>query len=155
MGEILETVVDEVALLSEMDYLVLWAGANDISRNNTNKALKSLMKFMERHKRINIILIQAQDRHDLINTSCVNKEVVKFNRQVLGITKLFRNVKLMEVELQRRHFTRHGQHLNLLGKELVASGLANKIKQLLIKVETIPIQMPWTEDYQHGVYSSA
>jgi hypothetical protein len=33
--------------------------------------------------------------------------------------------------------------------------LAKKIKQLLTKVETIPIQMPWTEDYQHGEYSSA
>jgi hypothetical protein len=47
----------------------------------------------------------------------------------------------MEVELQRQHFTRHGQHLNLIGKELVASELAKKIDQLLTKSETNPIQM--------------
>jgi hypothetical protein len=56
----------------------------------------------------------------------------------------------MEVELQRQHFTRHGQHLNLLGKELVASELAKKITQLLTKVKTKPIQMQWTKDNQHS-----
>jgi hypothetical protein len=41
MGEILETAVEEVALLGKKDILVLWAGANNISKNNTNEALKS------------------------------------------------------------------------------------------------------------------
>jgi hypothetical protein len=154
MREILETAVEEVALLSKKDILVLWAGANDISKNNTNEALKSLMKFMERHKRLNIFLINAQHRHDLINTSCVNEEVIKCNRQVKKIIKLHSNAKLMEVELQRQLFTRQGQHLNLLGIEIVASELAKNIKQLT-KVETNPIQMKWTEDNQYGEYSSA
>jgi hypothetical protein len=55
------------------------------------------------------------NRHDLANTSCVNKEVIKFNR-TLKIIQLYPNNKLMEVKLYRQHFTRHGQHLNLLGK---------------------------------------
>jgi hypothetical protein len=96
MDEFLKTAVNEVVLLSNKDILVLWAGANDISKNNTNKALKSLLKFMEGHKRVNIILIHAQHRHDLINTSCVNKKVVKYNRQVKKIIKLYPNAKLME-----------------------------------------------------------
>jgi hypothetical protein len=52
----------------------------------------------------------------------------------------------MEVELQRKNFTRHGQHLNHSGKELVSSELAIKIKQQLTKVETTPIQIQWIED---------
>jgi hypothetical protein len=102
----------------------LWAGANDISKNNTKGAPKSLTKFMEVHKRVNIILINTPHRHDLLSTSCVNKEV----------------------ELQRKHFTGHGQHLNYSGKELVSSELAKKIEQHLTKVETIPILIQWKED---------
>jgi hypothetical protein len=155
MGEILETVVEEVARLGKKDILVLWAGANDISKNNIKEALRSLTKFMEDHKKVNMILIQALHRHDLQDISCVNKEVTKFNRQVKKIIKPYPNVKLMEVEVQRHHFTRHGQHLNLLGKELVASELAKQCLQLLTMAEMNPIRMHWTLDDLHGKYSSS
>jgi hypothetical protein len=56
----------------------------------------------------------------------------------------------MEIELQRNHFTRHGQHLNLKGKELVALELAKKIEQLQKKFETIPIQIQWKEENLYG-----
>jgi hypothetical protein len=135
--------------------LVLWARANDVSKNNTKEALKSLTKFIEGHKRTNIILIHTLHRHDISTTSCVNNEVVKFNRQVKKIIKLNSDVKLKEVELQRQHFTRHGQHLNLTGKELVASELAKKIDQVLTKSETNPIQMQWKEGNLHEENSSA
>jgi pheromone shutdown protein TraB len=155
MGEILETAAEEVARLGKKDILVLWAGANDISKNNIKEALRSLIKFMEGHKKVNMISIQALHRHDLQDISCVNKEVIKFNRQVKKILKPYPNVKLMEVEAQRHHFTRHGQHLNLLGKELVASELAKQSLQLLTMAEMNPIQMHWTLDDLHGKYSSS
>jgi hypothetical protein len=120
MDDILKTAKDEVALFSDKDILVLWAGANDISKNNCNEALRSLIKCMDEHKKVNIILLHAQHRHDLMYTSCVNKEVAKFNRKTKKIIKLYPNARLMEIQLQRQHFTRHGQPLNLVGKELVA-----------------------------------
>jgi hypothetical protein len=52
----------------------------------------------------------------------------------------------MEVELQRKHFTRHGQHLNHSGKELVSFELATTIEQQLTKVEISPVQIQWKED---------
>jgi hypothetical protein len=107
MTDIVKTARDECTLLSNKDILVLWAGANDISKNNTAEALRSFTKFLEGHRRINIILIHTLQRHDLSTTSCVNKEVLKFNRQVKRKIKLNPKVKLMEVELQRKHFTRH------------------------------------------------
>jgi hypothetical protein len=112
MTDIMKTATDECTLLSNKYILVLLAGANDISKNNTAEAPRSLTKFLEGHKRINIILIHTLHRHDLSTTSCVNMEVLKFNRQVKRIIKLNPKAKLMEVELQRKHFTRHGQHLN-------------------------------------------
>jgi hypothetical protein len=55
----------------------------------------------------------------------------------------------LEIELQRRHFTQHGQHLNYIGKELVANELANLILQHFTKVETEIIQMEWKDDNLH------
>jgi stage III sporulation protein SpoIIIAA len=50
------------------------------------------MNFIEGHKRANTILIHAQHRHGLSNTSCVNKEVIKKLKKII---KLYPNVKLM------------------------------------------------------------
>jgi hypothetical protein len=57
---------------------------------------------------VNIILINSLPRHDLMPTSCVNKEVNKFNRQLKKIVKLHRNDNFLNIEC---HFTKHGQHL--------------------------------------------
>jgi hypothetical protein len=59
--------------------VILWGGTNDISRNNTNEALKNLSNFMNANKKVNIILISSPLRHDLLLSSCVNNEVAKFN----------------------------------------------------------------------------
>jgi hypothetical protein len=98
-SDILKSDEHEIATLSSKDILVLWTGANDISKNNTKEALKSLTKFIKEHNGVNIVIIHTQHRQDLIATSCVNKEVVKFNRQVKKIIKLNSNVKLTEAEL--------------------------------------------------------
>jgi hypothetical protein len=81
-SDILETAKNEIASFSSNDILILWVEANDISKNNTLDARRSLSKFFEDHTGVNIILIQVPHRHDLITTSCINKEIVKFNMQV-------------------------------------------------------------------------
>jgi hypothetical protein len=55
-------------------------------------------------------------------------------------------VKFLEVKLQRKHFTKHGQHLNNSGKELVSQELAKLVEQLVNKKKTAPIEMQWKED---------
>jgi len=46
----------------------------------------------------------------------VNKEVLKFNKDVKNIMKIHSNGKLLEIYLDRKHYTRHGQHLNVCCK---------------------------------------
>jgi lysophospholipase L1-like esterase len=123
-SEIIRTAEDEISTLKSNDVVILWAGANDISRDNTKEALKSLSKFMN----VNILIINSPHRHDLMLASCVNSEVFKFNRQIKKIVKLHTNVELLEVELQRKHFTRHGQHLNNGGKELIDIEMAKTVE---------------------------
>ncbi|XP_023707919.1 uncharacterized protein LOC111864702 [Cryptotermes secundus] len=145
-NEILETSEKEIATLGSKDVLILWVGANDISKNNTKGAIKSLTSYLEVQRKTNIVLINTPHRHDLVSTSCVNKEVEKYNRQLKKIVKLNTNVELMELKLQRKHFTGHGQHLNYSGKELVSKELAKKIEHHSTKVGTIPIEIQWKAD---------
>jgi hypothetical protein len=61
-------------------------------------------------------------------SSCVNNEVAKFNGQIKKSVKYYENVKFLGLKLQREHFTKHGQHLNNSGKELVSLELAATYK---------------------------
>jgi hypothetical protein len=46
------------------------------------EALKCVPNFVNENKEVNILLINSPHRHDLTPSSCVNKEVLKFNREV-------------------------------------------------------------------------
>jgi hypothetical protein len=59
----------------------------------------------------------------------------------MNIIKSYPNIKSLEIELQRNCFTRHGQHLNNIGKEQVATELAKLIQEHFSKVETESIQI--------------
>jgi hypothetical protein len=83
---------------------------------------------MNSNKNVNTVLIKPPSRHDLMPSSCVDNEVVKFNRQIRKIVKLHENVTFLEVKLQREHFTKHGQHFNNSGKELVSLELAKLVE---------------------------
>jgi hypothetical protein len=54
-------------------------------------------------------------------------------------------VKLLDTDLDRSYFTRHGQHLNSSGKELISNKLSTVIKDLFVKKQLPPICMPWKE----------
>jgi hypothetical protein len=45
--DLIKTVEEEISTFTTKDFVILWTGANDISKNNTNGALSSLSKFME------------------------------------------------------------------------------------------------------------
>jgi len=87
--------------------------------------------------------MKAPPRHDLIPSSCVNSEVLKFNRQMEKKMKSYYNVKLFDTDYDRIFFTSQGQHLNSLGKKLISSELAIVIKDLFVKQHPTPICIPW------------
>jgi hypothetical protein len=73
--EIIKSTEYEISALRSNDLLILWVGANDISRNNTKEAQKCILKFMELHKTTKIILLNSPLTYDLLLSSCV-KEVL-------------------------------------------------------------------------------
>jgi len=62
------------------------------------------------------VIMKLPHRHDLIPSSCVTNEVLKFNRQVEKKMKIYNNIKMLEIDIDTKYFTRLGQHLNLSGK---------------------------------------
>jgi len=126
------------------DFVVVWGGANDISKNNTKEALK-LSEFMTEHNELNVVLINSPHRHDLLPDSCVNHEVKKFNRQLNKIVKLQSKAKVLEVDLDRNHFTRNGLHLNSEGKKLVSHKLALAVPNFPTKHHSATIPATWKD----------
>ena len=114
----------EIQELTKKDVVVLWGGTNDIARNESNKGLTHLTNFVAQRKNTNIILVNAPKTHALADTSCVNDEVTKFNRKMIKKMKVYDHVNVINSVNQRECYTRHGLHLNSLGKELMAQKLS-------------------------------
>jgi hypothetical protein len=143
MNEITSTAKEELKSLKKDDLVIIWGGANDISRNNSKQALISLSKFVSDNNELNIVLINSPHRHHLSSDSCVNQEVIQFNRQLNKTMKLQSKVKVLELSLDRNLFIKHGLHLNSNGKKLVSKKLALFIQQFLIKNHSVPLPIPW------------
>jgi len=123
----------EISALGKSDAVIVMGGANDINKNETIIGLAHLRKFVEDRKNTNIMVVPAPHRYDLLGTSCVNKEIVVFNTELLKVVKSVGNVKIVQTNLNRDDFTRHGLHLNLSGKEKVAKLIGESIKQLIAR----------------------
>jgi hypothetical protein len=54
-------------------------------------------------------------------------------------------VKLLEIDLDRKHFTWHSQHLNISGKEITSLKLAMIIGQFYKKNQLASIYTPWKD----------
>jgi hypothetical protein len=91
-----------------------------------------LQNFINHRTNTNILALAAPHRHDLQETSCINKEVHIFNRKLLKIFKA-RDVTIIDIKLHRNDFTQHELHLNTVSKEKVAEMIAENIKQLRVK----------------------
>ena len=83
----------------------------------------------------------------------MNKEVLKFNRRVKNIMKIHSNVKLLEIDLDRKNVIRHGKHLNVCGKEIAS--LAMIIGQFYKRKQLASIYIPWKDSSLDGANSES
>jgi UDP-glucose 6-dehydrogenase len=120
----------DIKQLRSKDVTVLWDGANDVYRNNSQDALKHITSFVNANSHTNIIILCVPHRHDLPEWSCVNKEVEAFNRKLVKLMKPYKHVTVVKADLEREFFTRHGQHINNLGKEKKALRIVRVITDL-------------------------
>jgi cell fate (sporulation/competence/biofilm development) regulator YmcA (YheA/YmcA/DUF963 family) len=130
---------NEISSLTKKDAVIIWGGANDISRNATMKGLKVLHDFVNQRSNISIIIVTAPHRHDLLAESCVNSEVKTFKRKLFKIMKTRSGVRILHHRYQREDFTKHGLHLNAVGKIKAVKLMSQNIDQLLNSKKNHPI----------------
>ena len=129
--------------LTKKDVVILWGGSNDVAKNETVIGLRHLRKFVNSKKNTNFILVTAPHRYDLMDSSCVNEEIKVFNRKVHKIMKLENNVKILNINLDRSCYTRHGLHLNATGKERMIEMIINQLQSFSIKDKGNVISQNW------------
>ena len=96
---------------------VVWGGSKDVrKKNETKKCIKCIQRFVKTNSRTNLILMDVLHRHDLEQITYANKELEKYNRRIRKHMKVFENTEVIKVDLDRRGFTKHGQHVNAKGK---------------------------------------
>ena len=154
MNSLISSMTSDIKHLRSKDVMVLWGGANDVCRNNSQDALKHITTFVKANGHTNIIILCVPHCHDLPEWSCVNKEVEAFNRKLVKLMKPYKHVTVVKVDLNREFFTRHGQHMNNLGKEEIALRIARVVTDIFSNQEEA-ISLHWKDDYEVRVSESS
>jgi len=141
--KITDSANQDVSTLTKKDLVVVWGATNDIAKNEAKTALTHISKFVELRKHTNVLLVDVPTRFDLSPTSCVNREVVSYNRKLYKQMKQFVHVRLNDSKLKREYFTKHRMHMKLAGKEIMAHRIAELIRETLSKKITCTIPLLW------------
>jgi hypothetical protein len=90
-----------------------------------------MTQFIQKYNNTNIIVVNIPHRYDLAKDSKINLEIQAYNAKINKIAKSFRHVAVVEIESNRKYFTKHGLHLNNVGKEWLAKLIATQIDKLI------------------------
>jgi hypothetical protein len=131
--------VNDIKSFTKNDVLLVWGGTKDVSRNKTEKGLTQIRKFVRDNSQTNVMLVNLPYRQDLEATFCVNQEIKVFNRKLYKHIKSFDHSFSLEVLFEKEHYTGHGFHLNVKGKDIVAKIFVSAIKGIFNKSKVIPI----------------
>jgi hypothetical protein len=153
MEVIVNTSTKNIGNLTKKDMVVVWGGSQDVGRNESELGLHRLKNFIENHSHTNFIVMSVPHRHDLDPNSCINDEVMVYNRKMKKYLKACENIQIIEVDSKRELFTRHGLHMNSKGKDQIAGKIAQTIKARLNKKKSGPIILKHREDLD--IYSES
>jgi hypothetical protein len=132
-----------ISKFTKKDVVVIWGGSHDIAKNATKKDLEHMAKFVKENSHTNIVILEAPQGHDLSTLSCVNNDVKVFNRKLQKMIKTHNNMEILYVDTSRGHFTRHGLHMNGMGKEKMARKISEAVKKTVTREKETPITLVW------------
>jgi hypothetical protein len=93
-------------------------------------------------------MVNTPLRRDLAMDSQINLEIQDFNMKLTKSAKLFGHVDLVEMNFNRRYFTKHGLHLNNVGKEGLAKVITSQINKIIncSSNENPVISLQWKDE---------
>ena len=142
-------------LSQKSDFLIVCSGANDVYKNNSNNALKNIIKLIKSVKNTNVILVCVPHRFDLADHSVTNKLINLHNSKLFNLQKNFNYVNIIEPICNRSLFTKHGLHIKGSGKELLSKQISLCIYSLLGKPSPKTIALEWhtTKSPENVIFS--
>ena len=82
--------------ISYNDLIIISSGTNDYELNGFSSTFQNIKNYLKNTTHINIILLNIPDRHDLPNSSAVNKTISLLNRKFYKLVKTFPHVRFLE-----------------------------------------------------------
>ena len=114
----------------------------DVARNEMNNGLRHLTHFLKRTSSTSVIILDVPYYFDLVNSSCVNKETIVYNRKLQKIVKTLNHLQIQNMRRDRTCYTKHGMHMNSLGTNCMCQEITKKILDLLSKKKVINYPYP-------------
>ena len=78
---------------------------------------KHMAQFIQENTHSNIIIVNIPPRYDIERNSIIKLEIQATNMKLNKRAKVYNNIMIVDTNLHRKCFTRHGLHLNKYGKE--------------------------------------
>jgi len=126
------------------DVLILNGGTMNVARNEMNNGLRHLTPFLKRTFSTIVLILDVPHRLDLVNSSCVNKETNVYNRKLQKVVKTSNHVQIQAMRRDRTCYTKHGMHINSLGKNWMCQEITKKFLDLLSpKSNNLTIPLYW------------
>jgi hypothetical protein len=72
-----------------------------------------------------------------------------FDRKLMKRVRAFKHASVLEMTSDRNHFTKHGLHLNGLGKEVLSKQTVSHIYAIQDQKKDLPIILGWNPDLSH------
>ena len=155
LTEVLNSASKDLNKLTKANTLILFGGSNDFANKVHRSNLTSLVNFLEDSQHTNIILLDVPLRYDIGIGSSVNEQIIKYNKQLHKIIKHYKHVIMVRSTTKREHFTRHGFHLNRVGKEVVSKEIINYLSINQSDRKAAVLRLPWKEESGRvGIQSS-
>ena len=118
--------------------MIICGGTRDVARNEAKEGLRTISEFAKLTSSTNVIVTCVPQRFDLQPTSCVNQEVIAFNRKLQKTLKTHSHVHVCNMSTTRNHFTYHGLHLNSQGKNQITNKWKPTLTSMTSKLTTVP-----------------
>ena len=123
-SELKESAKMEIRQLSHDDVI------NDYEMFNFDQTFLNIRNFVMTNNHTNIILMNIPHRYDIPNLISVNMNIASLNRKLQKLVNVLPLTTFIKMEEDRNLCTKHGLHLNKLGKQLVQHQIASHLHSI-------------------------
>ena len=127
--ELKESAKKDIRQLSH-DGVIINSGTNDYDMFKFDQTFLNIRNFVMTNDHTNIMLMNIPHRYDTPNLISVNMNIASLNRMLQKLVNVLPHTTFLKVEEERNLYTKHGLHLNKMGKQLVQHQMASLIHSI-------------------------